>query len=127
MALNQIRSNARGTKINLFAGEPKWFDVLALSDLTVVLGLANSVQIVSAITASSIQLGPFIIANPIEEIRRCRNFVAHKGDGTLAQVRAHVGAGFTDLCHHVRSKQYGVDLFSDWKEGCGAIAIAAAQ
>ena len=126
-ALSHIQLNSKGTKIRGVGGEPYWYDVTAIADLTAVLGLSNASQIVGAITASQIQLGPFTIPNPIEEIRICRNFVAHKGNGTLTQVRTIAGMGFTDLCRHVRTKRYGVDLFSDWKEGCRAIAVAAAQ
>jgi hypothetical protein len=126
-ALTHIRGNSKGTKIRVVGGEPYWFDATAIADLTAVLGLSNANQIVGAITASHIQLGPFTIPNPLEDVRVCRNFIAHKGDGTLTQVRAVAGAAFTDLCQHVRSKRYGVELFSDWKESCRSIAIAAAQ
>ncbi len=126
-ALNHIRANSKGTRIRIVAGEPYWFDATAIADLAKILGLPNARELVGAVTASQVQLGPFLIPNPLDEIRVCRNFVAHKGAGTLSQVRTAAGPGFTDLCAHVRSKRHGVELFSDWKEGCRAIAMAAAQ
>jgi hypothetical protein len=126
VALGHIQANRRGTNIILVRGEPKWFDPGAIADLTDVLAIANRNEIVSSITASRITLGLATIPNPIEEIRICRNFIAHKGDMTLGDVQRFSGA-FTDLRTHMRSKRYGVELFSDWKEGCLAIAEAAAQ
>ena len=126
-ALAHISANVKATKIRIVQGEPYWFDVTAIADFTSVLGLTNAAVIDSAIMASSVQLGPFTVRNPLEEIRLCRNFVAHKNDGTLSQMAAYIGAGFTDLCTHVRSKAFGVERFSDWKEACRTIAIAASQ
>src|SRR5207248_1665955 len=100
---------------------------LAIADLTSILGLANESQIVAAVTAYQVQLGGFTIPNPLEEIRCCRNFVAHKGPLTLADVVSHAGPAFSDMRRHMRSKRHGVELFSDWKEGCLAIAAAASQ
>lgn len=126
-ALAHINANRRGTNIKTTNGEPKWYDLRATADLCTVLQLGNGPQIISAVTASHIQLGPFVVPSPLDEIRECRNFVAHKGDGTLGAARAAAGVHFADLIAHVRSKRSGVELFSDWKESCRTIALAAAQ
>lgn len=123
-ALAQIR---RATRVRTTGGEPKWYDLRYVADLCAALELENGGQIVSAVTASHIQLGPFLVPSPLDEIRECRNFVAHKGDGTLAAARDAAGVRFADLVEHVRSKRSGVELFSDWKESCRTIALAAAQ
>lgn len=126
-AIAHILANRRNTNIRVVAGEPYWYDVTAAADFTQVLGLANGNEIVNALTATTIQLGAIAIPNPLEEIRICRNFVAHKGDGTLGQVAGYSAPPFESLRRHVRTKRYGVEVFSDWKEGCLAIAVAAAQ
>lgn len=126
-ALTHIASHRRGTKIRIVGGEPYWFDVAASADLGQVLGLSNSNTVVSALTASQIQLGPFLISNPLEDIRLCRNFVAHKNPGTLSEMIRVAGPGFQDLPNYLRSRRSGVELFSDWKEACRVIAMAACQ
>jgi hypothetical protein len=126
-ALTHLLRNKGGTQIVVTAGEPRWYDVRALPDTTAVLGLANASVIVGAVSAYQIQLGAFHISNPLEEIRACRNFVAHKTASTFAQAQTHAGTRFPDLISHVRSKRLGVEVFSEWKEGCLAIAEAAAQ
>ncbi len=126
-AIAHVRSNRRGTAITLTAGEPKWFDVAALPDLTNVLGLANAIVIVNAVSSYQVQLGPFQVSNPLEEIRQCRNFVAHKGDVSMKQAQAAANASFPDMSTHVRTRRSGVETFSEWKESCLAIAEAAAQ
>jgi hypothetical protein len=127
VAVAHIVSNSKGTLIKSVRGEPQWYSVTAASDFVRLLALSNAAAIVAAVTASSIQFGAFSIPNPLEEIRRCRNFVAHKCEVTLGDVLAYAPAGLTNLQDHVHARRYGVDLFSDWKEGCLAIAEAAAQ
>ena len=126
-AIAHINANRSGTQIRTVKGEPYWYDLRATADLCSVLGLANAGQIVGAVTASHIQLGPFLIPSPLEEIRLCRNFVAHKGASTFAAAQTAAGVAFADLISHLRSKRSGVELFSDWKESCRAVAITAAQ
>jgi hypothetical protein len=126
-ALAHIVANKNKTNIKVIAGEPKWFDVRAIADLTQVLGLANGITIVSAITSSTIQLGSFSVANPLEEIRVCRNFIAHKCDGALAEVMNLAGTGFVDMSSHVRGRRFGVEVYSEWSDACVALAEAAAQ
>jgi hypothetical protein len=126
-ALALINGSKKGTRITVVAGEPKWFDVNAISDLTAVLGLSNANVVVNAVTSSSVQLGPFAVANPLEEIRVCRNLVAHKSDGALREVRRVAGGAFSDMTSHVRSRRYGVEVFAEWSDACLALAQAAAQ
>ena len=126
-ALASIRAGAKGTKVRVVAGEPKWFDIGAIADVTQLVGLTNDTIIVSAFTAYQVRLGGFFIQNPLEEIRVCRNLVAHKCAAALAEVRAVAGPQFTDLRTHIRSRRFGVETFSEWTEGCIAIAEAASQ
>lgn len=126
-ALTHIAQNRKGTTIKITAGEPKWFDVRSLPDLTAVLGLSNDTVIVGAVTSYNVRLGPIVVNNPLEEIRQCRNFVAHKSSATLREAQQVAPSPFTDLIMHVRAKRSGVETFSEWKEGCLALAEAAAQ
>lgn len=126
-AYTRIIANKKGKGYTVTAGEPKWYNARGLPDLATVLGLANDTIIVGAVTASNLQLGPVTIANPLEEIRVCRNFVAHKTDGTLREAQLVAGSPFPDLMTHLRAKRSGVETFSEWKEACLALAEAAAQ
>lgn len=126
-AVAHIRAHVRGTNIRLVRGEPAWYSLAAVSDFVSVLGLGNGATIVGAVTSTYVTFGPFSLRNPLEEIRVFRNFVAHKCDTTLADIRAYTVAGLSDLRQHIRFKRQGVELFSDWKEGCLAIAEASAQ
>ena len=99
----------------------------AVADFVTTLALSNGAAIIGAVTSTTVMLGPFAVANPLEEIRICRNFIAHQCDVTFADVMKFAVAGLSNLRDHVRSKRYGVELFSDWKEGCLAIAAAAAD
>ena len=126
-ALAHLRANKKGTRIVVIAGEPKWFDVAALPDLASVLGVGNQTVIVSAVTSSTIQLGRFTVDNPLEEVRVCRNMVAHKCAGTVAEASRFAAGPFTSMTSHVRSRRFGVEVFHEWIDGCRALALAAAQ
>jgi hypothetical protein len=126
-SLHHIRISRKGTHIKITAGEPHWSNTRVVADLTSVLGLSNATVIVGAVAAYQVQLGTFPVANPLEEIRLCRNFVAHKGSETLNNIASFAGDRAFDLCKHVRSKRYGIETFSEWKEACRAIAQGAAQ
>jgi len=79
LALQQLKANQRGKAYRLIDGEPKWFDLKALGDIMDALDLQrnNINTITSAVGASIITLGLVSVINPLEEIRACRNFVAH--------------------------------------------------
>lgn len=126
-ALAHILASRRGNNYTVTAGEPRWYDARGLPDLTAALGLANDTVIVGAVTASHLQLGPIRVSNPLEEIRFCRNYIAHKTAVTLRSAQAVAGTTFPDLITHVRAKRSGVETFSEWKEACLAVAEAAAQ
>jgi len=126
-AITHITSHRRGTNISVTRGEIAWYKVAAIGDLVSLLGLSNQMEIVSAVTSSNVRLGVSTIPNPLEEIRLCRNFVAHKCDVTLNDIVQYAPPALSDLRNYLRSKRHGVELFSDWKEGCLAIAEAAAQ
>ncbi|HVD03620.1 MAG TPA: hypothetical protein VNF75_05740 [Candidatus Dormibacteraeota bacterium] len=71
-------------------------------------------------------LGVFQIRNPLDSIRLCRNFIAHKCEGTFGELNGTAATGLQDLREYLRAKRDGVELFSEWKDGCLAIANAAA-
>ncbi len=126
-ALAHLAKNCKGTKIKMSPdGEPAWNNEWALNDLTAILGLANANTIVAGLTAYRVSLGPITVPSPLDELRKCRNFVAHKGPGTLGKVRSVAGPGFQDLRAHMRQLPYGSEVFSGWKDACVALAHAAA-
>jgi hypothetical protein len=126
-AMSEVSAQASTAKLRLVAGEPKWFDSRVISSVGSILGLANTGAMIGAMSAYQVMLGPFPVDNPIESIRVCRNFVAHKGVSTMSDVAAAIGTPFGDMRTVLRAKRSGVEVFSEWKEACLAIAEAAAQ
>ncbi|GAA1264328.1 hypothetical protein Psi02_76080 [Planotetraspora silvatica] len=108
-------------------GEPKWFDTLALPDMTAGLCLENSGIIDSSITASMIDTGGgIILKSPLEEIRCIRNFVAHKNIGTLTKAQDYMRLPVRDVFAHIREKtEGGLPRFCHWIDSLGALAEAS--
>lgn len=122
-----LLSRRRGNRITAARGEPYWFNVSALPDMTSALGLANATVIDSAVTASSISLdGGISMPSPLAEIRDIRNFVAHKNEGTLAQAQSHMRYPVVDCSAHMRQKTIGgLYRFSNWVDCLAALAESA--
>lgn len=125
--LQDLADNRQGNNFGIVNGEPKWFNPANLSSVMSFLGLANHHVILGAVGATTVRLGPIAVPSPIDEVRKCRNFVAHKAPGTLADVRRFGHSTFVDLSTHMRSMRSGVETFSEWGEAFRAIAEAAAQ
>lgn len=127
--LAHLASNKNGQKYRFVNQEPNWHDEQALSDIVTVLGLPNAPTMIGAVTASSVGLGPIQVSSPLNEIRKARNFSAHKNWKTLQDVAAYAApaTGFLGLSHHLRARRSGVETFSEWKESIAALAAAAAQ
>lgn len=126
-ALTDMFSHRRGNNFNIVHGEPRWFDPVNLTSIVSFLGLANANTIVAAVGASSVTLGALSVANPLDEIRTCRNFIAHKLPPALADVVSYAQGPFLGMSDHLRSLRSGVETFSEWKDCLVAIADAAAQ
>jgi hypothetical protein len=125
--LDDLTANARGNDFRIVNGEPSWGDPSKLANIAIFLGLANAVNIINAVTSSSIVLGPITVPNPLEEIRKCRNFVAHKAPPTLRDVMGFARGRYVDLSSHLRHLRSGVETFSEWRDCLAALAEAAAQ
>jgi hypothetical protein len=126
-ALLYLHQHRKGRNFGIVNGEPKWFNLPCLTDIVSALGLGNGVTIVSAVTATTVQLGPITIPSPLEEIRICRNYVAHKCKPTLGDVAAACPNPFHGFPDHLRRPRSGVETFSEWVEAMTALAEAAAQ
>jgi hypothetical protein len=125
--LSYLQLNNSRNVFGFTNGEPKWNSVLTLDSIVQALGLPNASRIISAIGSSSISLPPVIVSNPLEEIRICRNFVAHKASPTLRGVVSFAKEPFVDLSSHLRELRYGVETFSEWKECLVVLAEAVTQ
>jgi hypothetical protein len=125
--LTDLIANRRGNYFGIMNGEPKWFNARNLASILSFLGVGNEQVILGAVGAASIQLGPITVPSPVEEVRVCRNYVAHKAPPTLADVQRYTQGYFTDLSAHMRQLRSGVETFSEWREAFGALAEAAAQ
>lgn len=126
-ALADMASNKKGNNFGIVNGEPKWGGLPNLPDILNFLGLSNAGVILGAVTASHVQLGPISAPNPLEEVRKCRNYVAHKSPPTLADVTTYTRGPFVDLSTHLRQMRSGVEAFSEWRDCFVTIAGSAAQ
>ena len=126
-ALGDLTSNRRGNNFGIINGEPKWFGAVQLPNIVSFLGIPNRNVIIGAISASSVTLGPISVANPLDEIRVCRNFIAHKAPPTLLDIQRYTIGPYTDLSAHLRQLRSGVEAFSEWCECLEALAGAACQ
>jgi len=129
LAMAHLAADRKGKAYNLIEGEPKWYNASHLADVMSTLGLDTTYSqgVIAAIGANIVSLGPAVITNPLEEIRTCRNFVAHKAAATLAHVGQYAQDQVGSLSTHLRHRRGGVETFSVWREGLSAIAAAAAQ
>jgi hypothetical protein len=125
--LQYLSANAKGRNFGIINGEPKWNGPVNLANIVGFLGLPNGNQIVAAVSSTSISLGPITVQNPLEEVRICRNYVAHKAPTTLANVHRYAVGRYVDFSSHLRWRRSGVETFSEWCECLEALAGAAAQ
>lgn len=125
--LADLQSNRRSNNFQIINGEPKWNGVVNLASIVSFLAIPNANMIVGAISSSSVNLGPLTVANPLEEIRICRNFVAHKTSATHNDMQRYFIGRYSELSSHMRQLRSGVEAFSEWCECLEALAGAAAQ
>lgn len=116
--LSDLASNARGNNFGIYKGEPKWTNPLCLVSIVDFLDLPNKEFITINVGCSDVLLSNILVPNPVEEIRLCRNFVAHKGAHTLQLIEGEFGrVPFVSLTSHVRDLRLGgIKTFSEWKE-----------
>jgi hypothetical protein len=125
--LADLIANKRGNNFAIINGEPKWNNIANLTSIVTFLNIPNANVIVGAVSSTSISLGPLIVTNPLEEIRKCRNFVAHKSPNTRNDIQPYFTGPYLGLKDHVRQRRSGVETFSEWCECLVALAGAAAQ
>lgn len=125
--LADLIANRRGNNFGLIGGEPKWNSAANLNSIVTFLALPNANVIVGAVSSSSLHLGSLTVSNPLEEIRKCRNFVAHKAPATHSDIQQYFVASHAKLSEHMRQRRSGVEAFSEWCECLEALAGAAAQ
>lgn len=125
--LTDLKTNKRGNNFGINNGEPKWGGLPNIPDLVNFLGLANANVIIGAVSATTVRLGPITVANPLEEVRKCRNYAAHKTPPTQADLAPYCRGSFVNLSAHLRQLRSGVETFSEWRDCFSAIAGAAAQ
>ena len=123
-ALSVVR--LKQNRIQTVRGEPKWYNVTALSNILTVLGVQNNSVIIGAIGATNISLGTLSVVNPLAEIQSIRNFIAHKHASTLNDVRGYMGRGIVDVHAHLRERTVGgLPRFSEWIDVLVVLADAA--
>jgi hypothetical protein len=116
-----------GSPIKTSYGEPNWQHVPTISAVSSLLGLQNSSNIIGAIASSTITTIPgATMANPLEEIRVIRNYIAHKSQRNLQLARSYMTNPVSDVNGHLWQKTTGgIERFTAWTDGVAAIAEAA--
>lgn len=105
--------------------EPTWHSTQVLGSVIRALQVPNRTTIMNGIGVVSVAVGTGSIANPLQELRACRNFVAHKTSENVAKLRRFGALAHPDLKSHLRAKRQGVEHFIDLLDGCRAVAGAA--
>ncbi len=120
--LTQVR---RQYNLRLVQGEPSWYNLRQLPDITNCLGLQNSTQIYAAAASSNIILGESgSVSNPLGEIQIVRNFIAHKTAAQLDGVQRIIGGGSNDDVHRYlwTKTKGGIERFSLWVNAICSVA-----
>jgi len=128
-ALTILRSAAvRGSGIVIVVREPKWFLARSVEPISNCLGLVNGGQIRDAITQNTVRLGEgFTMPNPLYEIQRTRNYVAHKSESEGLSLLSVASPQTLDLSMHMRERTRGGSVrFDDWLDGLIGLAWDAA-
>jgi hypothetical protein len=125
--LTLLRTRSPGQNFGTVNGEPKWQNAQCLADITAALGLPNAQDIIAAVSASDVVLGPFVVPSPLEQMRLARNFAAHKHSGTWTGLTAEIGHSISSLSDYMREPTRGVARFVEWKDCLVSIANAAAK
>lgn len=110
-ALNHLRSH-RANASNDW--EPDWHVPQQVTGAVRVLGLTNSTRLLSA-------LG--VIDNPFDELRACRNFLAHRGPRAFAKFQA-VSPSAAPLTYVAQITGAGETRFTGWCRKLQNIAFA---
>lgn len=129
-ALRKLDGDSRDprNKIKLSGGEPIWAAPEMLLDVCQSLELPALHPLHGAVTSHSLSLPLGASAsNPISEIRKVRNFCAHKGKSTYGRMRTHLRPGILDAHSHVRQKVGGISRFSHWVDCLKTISEAASS
>lgn len=113
--LRFITSQHNSQNFGIKNGEPKWLDKTILSSIIPVLGLANSSELLAGLK-NTITISGKPLFDPIEEIKICRNFTAHKGVKTFNAMKLNTLDKFIDLPSYTREVIDGKERFSIWIE-----------
>lgn len=127
-ALSKLSADARlpTNRIKLSGNEPMWAAPEMLFDVCISLELTPQHPLHPAVTANTLSL-PLnsTTPNPIPEIRKVRNFCAHKGDSTFRNMSRHFRPGVLNVHSHVKQKIHGISRFSHWVDCLKVISEAA--
>lgn len=129
-ALTELRAagSIKGSGIALVANEPKWFLTSSVYDISACLGLSNGSVIADALTQADVMLGGgFRIAVPLVDIRKVRNYIAHKSSAAADDLLCLMAPGVVDLSGYLReTSRGGATRFDDWSDALIGLAWDAA-
>jgi hypothetical protein len=122
--VQEVLAHLQSHGFNGSFAEPTWHSTQVLSSVIRSLQVPNGSTIMNGVGVVSIVLGAGSIANPLQELRACRNFVAHKTDETHKKLRRFGAHAQPDLRSHLRSRRQGVEHFVDLIDGTRGVAAA---
>ncbi|MDJ0106533.1 hypothetical protein QM646_08935 [Rhodococcus erythropolis] len=127
-ALAELKKASKKTNIKVVRTEPNWYDPLATADICAALSLPNSSTIAAAVQSSQIvDSAGLVVSNPLSDVRKMRNYIAHKNHLTFSDVAA-LGLTSNDsrtfICEILTG---GTSRFTEWATGVIAVANAAAS
>jgi hypothetical protein len=119
-AMNTLRSTYSGRLSKGRYWEPKWFDAVEALDAAHRLQIENF---------SDISAGIGLTPSPLDEIRAVRNFIAHRGAQSVAQLQPFVATPTAKMVdQHVAAPTLGGALrFERWVAQLDIMARAAAS
>ncbi|MEV0294235.1 hypothetical protein [Nocardia sp. NPDC050710] len=125
-ALLELKKAAKKTNIKVVRTEPNWYDSLATADFCSALSLPNAAVITSAVQSSQIvDFTGAIVPNPLSEVRKMRNYIAHKNHLTFSDITA-LGLSSNDPRAFISQiVTGGTSRFTEWTTGLIAVANAA--
>lgn len=107
-----------------FPWEPRWIDAQACLSAANLLKIANY---------STLSAGLAVTPSPVEDLRKLRNFLAHKNEGTAAEVRTtavNIGVGnSSDVIGILQSDPTGsgANTIQSWIQQLQAMSEIAAR
>jgi hypothetical protein len=96
-----------------------------VSDYCLLLGLNNGSRISGAAQSSAVNSGVVVSRNPLGDIQKLRNFIAHKNRETHRDILPVIQGSTSHRIFLAQTTPGGITKFAEWIDSVDAIADAA--